>query len=185
MRREPNESASVMDWLPRRGRWLGPSAVASAFVIGGVIASSIMPEPVETAAPEASSLLATSTVARPTTPPPSTPRQTATTPPSAEPEVVTQAPARRPARPPSADRGPSSAEAVEAVEISLTSEPAGAQVTSLFGELGTTPLGVLLPTGRKVALTFTLEGHLPAQMVWSGRAADRALHAILKPGTTP
>ncbi|MCC7381705.1 MAG: hypothetical protein IT384_07725 [Deltaproteobacteria bacterium] len=188
MRREPSEGASVMDWLPRRGKWLGPSAVASAFLIGGVAASSLLSEPVETAAPEASAPLATSTAARavtPAPPAPPAPRETAIVPPSIEPKLATQAPGRGPARTPPSDRRARPAEAVEAVEISLTSEPAGAQVSSPFGELGTTPLGVLLPTGRKVTLTFTLEGHLPARIVWSGRATDRALHVALKPGTTP
>jgi hypothetical protein len=160
----------LLEWLPRRGRWLGPAITGSAFAIG-VLIGSFMPRATTTPA------IAPEPIFHPSCPLVEAPKPEVAKPVEVQAPVIvepvtfsvaakrerSQARALSRENPVVLERAPE-----VLVDVRIDSEPQGAIVLSPDGQLGRTPLTVFLPGNRTTTLRLRLEGHKEARLRWTG-----------------
>lgn len=180
-------SSPLLEWLPRRGRWIAPLALLLVFGVGvlaGVAWSfSRIPAP-----PPA--------VASPPARAPSPAREAAEVGLKLEPrvtlpplEIAEPAPAPEPSAARAAGRPIDRAErekktAGGLLEMEVSSEPSGAMVSSGGVDYGMTPVTVFVPAARST-FTFRLEGYSPRTTTWSPQAGRKSIHVVLDPKGNP
>lgn len=190
-------STPLRDWVPKRGRWIGPVVAALAFGIGALagatwglqraLDSAGSPGPDRMAGdidpdPPARRPAAAPNVAGGSTPAPAPPARDATVAKRPDPAPAPRLPAQgstssEPSRPAPA---PSSM-----IEVEVTSEPPGAMVRAGGTAFGRTPIAVFLAGGRPTAVRLDLDGYETRVVRWSPRAGRRAIHAVLQPRAGP
>lgn len=162
----------ILDWLPRRGWWLGPTVVGVALLIGFVMgflvrglsipaAEVTVAAPPPAASPEVAPPPVVETVkTEPATPP----EETAPSPPNnpRRPRAIASEAARSEA--PAEDDGPM-------VELELSSEPSEAWVIQDGITYGKTPLTVPVPAQKVATFLLKKDGHRPERIRWKPGAS--------------
>ncbi len=166
----------ILDWLPRRGWWLGPAVVSVALLVGFVLGFVIRGLMITPSAPVAEAPAPSLAPEAPVTP------AAEVAPPSAPPSAPVKA--ARTAPPAERSRPAAPEEDGAMIELELTSEPADAWVIQDGVVYGKTPLTVPVAEGRACEFLIKKDGHQPQRLRWKPGASttlSAALVAEVKP----
>lgn len=162
----------ILDWLPRRGWWLGPTVVGFALLLGFVLGFVVRGLVIIPVAPASGPPGPTAAVEAPGEPRPEVLVQTAPLPPTPPKVARTSPPAERP-------RPAAPEEDGAMIELELTSEPADAWVIQDGVVYGKTPLTVPVAVGRACEFLIKKDGHQPQRLRWKPGAPTTLSAALV------